>query len=194
MHRFECELFKVSRLGYDPYEQAFGFAGDLAPGDTVACTTEEDALAAAAAWDGMCLSYKLLQVTSYLYVYVWRLDERTCVALEIDPGILYFRSDEDQDGDWLERFLAAFAASLHVEACVYGTGYEVVYEPIAPAAVVGLIRDGTIMFRPYPSFYAVALPLIAEADVHRMLQSLGRSSRTRYRVTTSGYHVFANLK
>ena len=194
MQRFECQLFKVSRLGYDPYEQAFGFAGDLTPDDTVACTTEEEALAAGAGWDGICLSYKLLPLTSYLYVYVWRLEERTCVALQIDAGVLYFRSDEDSDGDWLERFLAAAAASLHVDACVYGTGYEVVYEPIDPASVLRLIRDGTVMYRPYPSFHAVALAMISEAEVHQMLNTPGRPSPTRYTLTTSGYHVFSNLK
>jgi hypothetical protein len=42
---FRGKLFKVARLGFDPYEEKFGFAGDQDIGSTVKCATEEEALA-----------------------------------------------------------------------------------------------------------------------------------------------------
>jgi hypothetical protein len=194
LQMFRGKLFKVARLGFDPYEEKFGFAGDQDIGSTVKCATEEEALAVASQWQGLVLSYKLLDVISYLHVYLWMAQSRTCMAVEVDSSILFYRQDEYSDGDWLGRFLMALAPAVGATVCAYGMGYEVEYQPLDPASIVQLVRSGEVLSRPYPSFHAVSDALVSEREVQDALRAYHRPSRTTYVATTTGYHVFLNLK
>ncbi len=193
LDRLEFELVKVSRLGWDPYEEAFGYAGDQDANSTVKCATEADALAAARGWQGFSLHYNALSAWTDVFLYFWNGEQGTNLVVELGSSALYYKGEGFREGQWVRDFLIGYTAAVGADVCGYGTPYKVVYQPLDPARVLAELASGTLVRYPSPVMHLISFRLVGPGQVAPLLAAQNPEPSLAYAQTTSGYHVLADL-
>ncbi|MBZ4420413.1 hypothetical protein [Myxococcus sp. RHSTA-1-4] len=160
--------------------------------------SEVEALDASRDWEGFSVAYDVLSIRADIYLYFWREDGGTCLAVETDSQVPYLESGGMAEGEWLERFMCSYVAACGASACAHGRGWSATYKPLEPRQLVSELRDGTLFTRPLPGFYMLSEQFLSVDTVSALLQSheAKRSAQyflMRYFKVAGGYHVFSSV-
>ncbi|MBZ4421603.1 hypothetical protein K8638_34685 [Myxococcus sp. RHST-1-4] len=102
------------------------------------------------------------------------------------------------EGEWLERFMCAYAATCDSSACAYGRDWPFSFESLEPARLVEELRGGKLLKRPLPGFYLLSPSLLSGEEVSSLLHAqeaeLAKHHHLlRYFRTSTGHHVLSSL-
>jgi hypothetical protein len=146
-------------------------------------------------WDGFALAYTVFSVGVYMYLYFWKTEGITCLAIETDTQTPYLETDQLVKGEWLEKFLCEYTSLCGTKVCVYGHYYSIEYKPISTEEILANLKNGDLLTKePGLSFYMISATLLSEEEVALLLDSNRKHNKLYYFQTTTKYHIFSSLQ
>jgi hypothetical protein len=191
MRDYGMALWVVNELGV---REETSEIGDIdAP--FVECASVDEALRLSSNWAGVAMTFRLPDIGESLAINIWRQDSETVVCLYFSSGLMWYREDGHEEGEWLLKFLIRFTADIKASCSGYGRDdeYHFKYRPLDPEAVVGRVLDGSLLHIPNPVIHCISESLLTLEALESAIRIHGTWPRLAYRHSTTGYHVIYNF-
>jgi hypothetical protein len=182
-------LREAARLAWARNRSKVEFVDD----SLVKTNSEKEALKRAEDWDGLALSYEVTSIKALTYLYFWKADKNTGMALETDTQIPHFASDQLPEGKWFEEFLCRYTVDMGASLSAYGFYCPVEYKSLEAQPLLKELRDGSLLLRPLPSFLMIADELLSQAEMASILRSHKKHPSLHYRHIDKGYHLLSSI-
>ncbi|MEP7306567.1 MAG: hypothetical protein ABJA98_13705 [Acidobacteriota bacterium] len=157
---------------------------------------EAAALTMSRRWHASGFIYTARSVPCHVYLYFFDEvgDECSC-TMAFDDSLLYFRSEDFNEGQWLTGFLSDMAAGLGADVCGYGAdnAYAVKHQALDPQEVLERLRHGDLLQIRNPIFHAFSPRIISREEIATVFDNGPRHLNLRCSVTLSGYSILHAL-
>jgi hypothetical protein len=190
--RFGGALREIARLrpSGEEYDGGLELDGEFSKCDALAKAEEMTR-----GWKAYGLIYPMREVKARCYFYVYDIsDVSFCTSLSFESSVVYFRNDDFDSGEWLERFLISMVGALRPLVCGYGLddAYAVRHEPLPPEEVLARLRTGELLSLPRPIFHAISVSLIEAEEIEGLIKKFAPRPSPDYRMAP-GYHVLGRV-
>ena len=189
---YSFRLWVINELGIKEDTQTLG---DIdAP--FIECADIEAALRSAEAWRGVALTFVVDAIGHNITINLWREHEKTILCLYLAREIMWYRSDDYDEGEWLLKFLLRFITALKADCCGYGRDwdYDVIYAPLDADRVLLRLRDRSLFSIPSPVIHLISSGLISYDEINSVIAAHDVPVGFRYRQNTTGYHMLWNFR
>jgi hypothetical protein len=179
----QIELRDFSRI--QPTGEA-AFPGYDAVGKLLKVRTVAEVLNEVGRGESFGLGY-LVGIPAYVYLNFFEFDEESySMLLTFDSSVLYFKNDENEPGELLERILTSIVAALDIDVCGYNSSNRYVgeFDALDVAEIVDGVRSGALLKVQPPFYYAIKTSHIATRDVRAVVSGTAATYKLR-----GGHHV-----
>jgi hypothetical protein len=188
---FSFKLWVINELGVKSDQGTFG---DMdAP--FIECDDLGKALAISSAWAGVALTFNVQEIHQNVSLNLWEDGEKTHICLYVAREMMWYESDDYQQGDWLKGFLLQFTAALGTDCCGYGRDpqYDTIYKSLEPSDVIRRLQDGSLLLIPDPVIHVISVALVPPGQIAAILLEHEAPAGFHSRQSTAGYHVLWNF-
>jgi hypothetical protein len=192
LSEYSCRLWVINQLGLKEDRQAIG---DIdAP--FIECGDVGAALDLAREWRGVAFTFIVDAIGHNMTFNLWSERGTTNLCLYLAREIVWYVSEEYEEGEWLLKFLLRLVAALHGDCCGYGRDrdYDVIYQPLNPDRLISRLGDGSLVAIPSPVIHLISASLLGSEGIGALINRHEVPPGFRHRESTAGYHMLWNFR
>jgi hypothetical protein len=110
------------------------------------------------------------------------------MLLTFDSSVLYFKDDDNEPGELLERILSAIVTALDIDVCGYNSSdrYAREFDALDVAEIVDGVRSGALLKVQPPFYYALKANHISPSEARSIVSGTAATYKLR-----SAHHVLS---
>jgi hypothetical protein len=181
----------INELGFNLDKQSFGEANY----EFIECDSIDAALEMSDKWKGVAITFVVESIWHNITLNLWREQDNTNICLYVAREIIWYRSDDFDEGEWLLQFLLRFVSAIDAQCCGFGrdNDYEFIYKSLEPKRMLSRLQDGSLFKIHDPVIHIISNKLISPSEINNLISKHGTYIGFQYQESILGYHVLWNF-